>query len=66
MGLIFPRGKFSQRMPYREKRENYAHAEISTFTVSTEKRGGGGGASVSFLRKYGQNLFLPLKQLYRQ
>ena len=65
MGLIFPQGKFSQRMPYREKRENYPHAEISTFTVSKEKRGGG-GASVSFLRKYGQNLFLPLKQLYRQ
>ena len=33
MGLIFPRGEFSRRMPYREKRENYPHAKISTFTV---------------------------------
>ena len=33
MGFIFPRGKFSRRRPYREKRENYPHAKISTFTV---------------------------------
>ena len=37
MGLIFPRGKFSRRMPYREKRENYPHAKISTFTVSARE-----------------------------
>ena len=34
MGFIFPRGKFSRNRPNREKRENYPHAKISTFTVS--------------------------------
>ena len=33
MGFIFPRWKFSLNRPYREKRENYPHAKISTFTV---------------------------------
>ena len=33
MGFIFAWGKFSRRRLYREKRENYPHAKISTFTV---------------------------------
>ena len=33
MGLIFARGLFSRRIPKREKRENFPHAKISTFTV---------------------------------
>ena len=33
MGFIFVWGKISRRRQYREKRENYPHAKISTFTV---------------------------------
>ena len=33
MGFIFALGKFSRIMQYREKRENFPHAKISTFTV---------------------------------
>ena len=32
-GFYFPAGKFSRRRAYREKRENYPRAKISTFTV---------------------------------
>ena len=33
MGLIFAWGNFREEDKKREKRENYPHAEISTFTV---------------------------------
>ena len=33
-GVYFRVGKFSQRRQYREKRENYPHTKISTFTVN--------------------------------
>ena len=33
MGFIFAWGLFSRRRQKREKRENYPHAKISTFTV---------------------------------
>ena len=33
MGFIFASGYFSRRILKREKRENYPHAKISTFTV---------------------------------
>ena len=33
MGFIFAWGLFSQKRSKREKRENYPHAKITTFTV---------------------------------
>ena len=37
----FARGKFSRRMLYREKRDNYPHAKISTFTEFIFQNEGG-------------------------